>query len=354
MTNHNTQRGGDQRPSHPAARRRGPGNPGKIEKAQDARQALLRLLPYLRPYATRLVLVLAFVLIYTLLSLVGPYLMGVAIDVFIAGADVPGLVRTVLWMLAVFLGSVGFQAAANWVMAEASQGALKQLRTDLFGHLQKLSLSFFDRNPAGELMSRLTNDIDAINQAVSQNVTTLVANVISLVGILIAMFVLNFWLALASVVVVPLMFWFTGFVARYTRRGFRMLQKDLGQLNGTMEETISGQRVVTAFRRNEAAVERFREHNAAVYQSGLYANNYALLLMPLTNVLGNLFVIVLAGLGGYLALQGLATSCASWPTCTTASRPPWPGLNGSLRSSIPNRSWRTPRMQSLSKKFPAT
>jgi ATP-binding cassette subfamily B protein len=264
-------------------------------------------LRYLRPYAFSLVLVFSFVLIYTVLGLVGPYLMGVAIDDFIASRDAAGLARIALWMLAAFLGSVGFQAGANWLMAEISQGALKQLRTDLFGHLQTLSLSFFDRNPAGELMSRLTNDIDAINQAVSQNVTTIVASGLSLVGILIAMFVLNFWLALASVIVVPVMFWFTGFVARYTRRGFRMLQKDLGQLNSAMEETLSGQRVVNAFRRNDAAVARFREHNNAVYGSGLYANNYALLLMPLTNVLGNLFVIVLAGLGGFLALQGLAT-----------------------------------------------
>ncbi len=307
MTHPHAQGSSDHRPAHPAARRHGPSNPGKIEKARDANQALIRLLPYLKPYSLRLVLVFSLVLIYTTLSLVGPYLMGVAIDVFIAGQDVPGLMRISLWMLAVFLGSVGFQAWGNWMMAEVSQGALKQLRTDLFGHLQKLSLSFFDRNPAGELMSRLTNDIDAINQAVSQNVTTIVASGFSLIGILIAMFVLNFWLALASVIVVPIMFWFTRFVARYTRRGFRMLQRDLGLLNSTMEETLSGQRVVTAFRRNDSAVDRFRAHNAAVYRSGLYANNYALLLMPLTNVLGNLFVIVLAGLGGYLALQGLAT-----------------------------------------------
>jgi ATP-binding cassette subfamily B protein len=307
VTHSPTQRSQDHRPAHPAARRHGPSNPGKIEKARDGRQALLRLLQYLKPYTFKLVLVFSFVLIYTVLGLIGPYLMGVAIDVFIAGRDVPGLVRLSLWMLVAFLGSVGFQAGANWVMAEASQGALKQLRTDLFGHLQKLSLSFFDRNPAGELMSRLTNDIDAINQAVSQNVTTIVASGFSLVGILIAMFVLNFWLALAAVIVVPVMFWFTGFVARYTRRGFRMLQRDLGLLNSTMEETLSGQRVVTAFRQNDSAVDRFREQNAAVYRSGVYANNYALLLMPLTNVLGNLFVIVLAGMGGYLALQGLAT-----------------------------------------------
>ncbi len=156
-------------------------------------------------------------------------------------------------------------------------------------------------------MSRLTNDIDAINQAVSQNVVALLASVLSLVGILVAMFVLNIWLALAAVIVVPIMFWFTDFVARYTRKGFRDLQKSLGNLNGVMEEAISGQRVVKAFRRNDSAIENFRMHNREVYRSAVYANSYALLLMPLTNQLGNLFVITIAGLGGWLALKDLVT-----------------------------------------------
>ncbi len=113
-------------------------------------------------------------------------------------------------------------------MAGVSQKALKQMRKDLFEHLQSLPLAFFDRNPAGELMSRLTNDIDAINQAVSQNVTSLLASVLSMAGIVIAMFMLDRWLALASVLVVPIMLWFTNFVARYTRKGFQDLQKQLG------------------------------------------------------------------------------------------------------------------------------
>jgi ATP-binding cassette subfamily B multidrug efflux pump len=121
------------------------------------------------------------------------------------------------------------------------------------------------------------------------------------------MFVLNFWLALAAVIVVPIMFWFTDFVARYTRKGFRDLQKSLGELNGVMQETISGQRVVKAFRRDESATENFRKHNQEVYRSAVYANSYALLLMPLTNQLGNLFVIAIAGLGGWLALKDLVT-----------------------------------------------
>jgi len=107
--------------------------------------------------------------------------------------------------------------------------------------------------------------------------------------------------------VVPIMFWFTQFVARYTRTSFRELQKRLGEMNGVMEEAISGQKVVKAFRRNESVIAAFRERNEQVFRAGVAANSYALLLMPLTNVLGNFFVIVIAGLGGWLALQGLVT-----------------------------------------------
>jgi ATP-binding cassette, subfamily B, multidrug efflux pump len=287
--------------------RGGPGSIRKIEKAKDPRSTLRRLLPYLGRFKAGLATVLGFVLIYTVLGLMGPYLMGVAIDRFISTKDVAGLARIALLMLAAFTFNNLFQAIANWIMAEISQRALKQIRLDLFGHLQTLSLSFFDRNPAGELMSRLTNDIDAINQAVSQNVTSLIASVLSMVGILVAMFILDWRLALVSLLVVPIMLWFTNFVARYTRKGFERLQKHLGELNGVMEESISGQKVIEAFRRNESVIAAFRRYNQEVYNAGIYANTYALLLMPLTNVLGNFFVIVLAGFGGWLALQGFVS-----------------------------------------------
>ena len=296
----------------PAAQMRpGPGGGGPmrrtVEKAKDPRRALLRLLPYLLPYKVLIGFVFVMVTVYTLLGLAGPYLMGRAIDQFIATKDILGLGRIALWMIGIYLVSAGAETASNWIMARVSQKALKALRRDLFKHMQALPLKYFDSHPAGELMSRLTNDIDAINQAVSQNVVAIFASMLSLVGILVAMFVLNFWLALASVLVVPIMFWFTNFIARYTRKGFRELQKSLGKLNSVMEEAISGQKVVKAFRRNESITAAFREHNQEVFRSAVYANSYAMMLMPLTNVLGNFFVIVLAGLGGWLALQGLVT-----------------------------------------------
>ncbi len=286
---------------------RGPRSSGPIEKAKNPRGTLVRLLTYFGGFKIGLIFILICVVIYTLLGLAGPYLMGRAIDQFISKRQVQGLAQIALLMLAAYALSNLFQTISNWVMANISQRALQQARRDLFQHLQMLPLAFFDRNPAGELMSRLTNDIDAINQAVSQNVTSLFASVLSMVGILVTMFVLDRWLALATLLVVPILVWFTQFVARYTRKGFQRLQLHLGELNGVMEESISGQKVINAFRRNESVIAAFRQRNQEVYEAGLYANTYAFMLMPLTNVLGNFFVIVLAGLGGILALQGLVS-----------------------------------------------
>ncbi|MCD6355860.1 MAG: ABC transporter ATP-binding protein [Anaerolineaceae bacterium] len=281
--------------------------PHSIEKAKDIKKSFTRMAAYFLAYKTELIIVFILVVVYTITGLAGPYLLGVAIDDYIETKDLPGLTRIALIMLAAYLLSFGLRVISNWIMASASQRALKKMRSDLFNQLQILSLRFFDRNPAGDLMSRLTNDINEINRAVAHNVTSFVANILTLVGILVAMFSLSGWLALASVLIVPLMVWFTMFVAKYTRKGFRKLQKQIGQLNGTIEETISGQRVVKAFRRSESAIGAFKKRNQAVYESGVTANTYAFLLMPLTGQLGNLFIIILAGLGGWLALQGIVT-----------------------------------------------
>ena len=289
------------------AMRPGHGGMGVIARAKNPRGTLARLATYFSDFRARLWFVAACIVVYTLLGLVGPYLMGVALDRFIARHDASGLGRIALIMLAAFLANNLMQGLSSWLMAGISQRALKRLRRELFGHLQTLPMDFFERNPSGELMSRLTNDIDAVNQAVAQNITSLLASVLSMAGILVAMFVLDRWLAIASLLVVPIMFWFTRFVAVFTRKGFKELQKHLGKLNGVMEEAIGGQKIVTVFRRSDSVLAAFRAENEEVYRAGVYANTYALLLMPLTTVLGNLFVIVLAGLGGWLALSGLVS-----------------------------------------------
>ena len=281
--------------------------PGKIEKPKNSAAAVHRLLRYLSPFRPQLLVVAVLVVLYSLLGLSGPYLIGLAIDRFMVEKNIAGLERIALLMLFVYLIYNLFQLISGWLMAKVSQTALKQLSGDLFTHIQILPVSYFDHTSPGSLMSRLTNDTDAINQAISQNVTSLVASVLSLLGIMVAMFLLNFWLALSALLVIPVMFWFTQFIARNTRKGFRELQKQLGEMYGVMEESISGLKVIKAFRRNEEVIERFQSQNDKVFKAAVYANSYAMMLMPLTNVLGNLFVIVIAFVGGWIALKGMAT-----------------------------------------------
>ena len=156
-------------------------------------------------------------------------------------------------------------------------------------------------------MSRLTNDLIAISDVLAQNVTDLFAGMLSLVGILIMMFSINFWLALASMIVFPLMLWLVGWVGKRTRGSFREYQMRIGQLNGQLEEMFGGQRVILAFGQEASNLARFDIANEAVRTVGIHANSYAMLIPPLMGILSNANIAILAGLGGWMTLRGWAT-----------------------------------------------
>ncbi len=288
----------------------GPGGRGRtsrIEKARDTRGTLRRLLTTLRPYRWTLLGVLLLVIVATGLNLLAPYLIGQAIDQAIAASDLEKLLRIVLLMLVAYAGAWIAGAGQGFLMARVSQRAMRGLRRDLFAHLQTLSLGFFDRHPHGELMSRLTNDMDAISRVLAQNVTDLFGGLLTLGGIMIMMFAINFWLALASMIVFPFMMWLVGFVGRRTRRHFRQYQKEIGQLNGELEEMFSGQRVIMAFGQETSTLDSFDRSNEQVRRVGIRAQTYALLVPPLMGILSNANIAILAGLGGWMTLQGWAT-----------------------------------------------
>ena len=288
----------------------GPGGRGgraRIEKARDVRGALHRLLVTLRPYRWVLVGVFVLAVAGTGLDLLTPFLMGLAIDDFIAAGDLAGLGRIVVLTLGAYLGAWLAKVVQSAIMARVSQKAMRNLRRDLFEHLQMLSLSFFDRHPHGELMSRLTNDMDTVSRVLAQNVTDLFTSVLTLVGVLVMMFAINFWLALGSMIVFPLMMWLVGFVGRRTRRGFREYQMRIGRLNAQLEEMFSGQRVILAFGRETATLADFDAANEMVRQVGIHAQTYAMLVPPLMGILSNANIAVVAGLGGWMTLQGWAT-----------------------------------------------
>ncbi len=296
----------------------GPRLRGNIEKAKDARGALRRLLAYLKPYRLSLLAVVVLTIVSTLLSLAGPYLLGLAIDEIFVASDL-GLLRVSLMMLGAYVAGTVVSIGGGWIMAAVSQKALRSLRRDLFEHLQTLSLSFFDRTPTGDLMSRLTNDVDTINQVLRENVTRLITSILMLVGIIVMMFRLNLWLALGSLVVFPIMIMMTAIVGRRTRSSFRGLQRQRGRLNGLMEETISGQRVVIAFGQRKSTVKSFNKVNEAVRVAGIKAMTNAMLIPPLMGILSNANIAIVAGLGGWFVLNGL-TSVGIIATFITYSR----------------------------------
>jgi ATP-binding cassette, subfamily B, multidrug efflux pump len=279
----------------------------RFDRPKNSRATLMRLARYLLAFKYRLTLVGIATVASSVLSLFGPYLLGVAIDRYILRADVPGLFSIALLMLGTFILGWVAQAIQGVLMASISQKALSSLRRELFNHLQTLSLSFFDKRTQGELMSRLTNDMDAISNALTQNVTQLASGVLSIVGIIVAMFLLNVWLALGSLLVLPLMVLVTAYIGSKTLVGFRRLQLQLGQLNGSIEETISGERVVQAFAQQKQVLNRFDRANAAVKDAAIRANTYAFIIQPLVNVMSTVSIAVVTGLGGWLALMNLIT-----------------------------------------------
>jgi ATP-binding cassette subfamily B protein len=281
------------KPSYPEA----PPPPSKM-------QTLRRLLGYVTAYKGKLAAVVVLLLVSTLLNVIRPYLLGVGINEYVEQGLVAGLINIVLLMAAAGFGGWLAGTVQGWLMADIAQGAMTSLRRDLFNHIQTLSLRFYDRQPIGELMSRVVNDTDAINQFLSNGITQFLQSVFTLLGVVVAMLVLNIPMSIAVLVVVPLMAGALALFARYAGAAFSNLQENLGELNGYMEETISGARVIKAYRQEESAVENFEEISLATHKADGRANFLGMLINPTTTFLSNLDISIVAMAGGWLSVRG--------------------------------------------------
>lgn len=281
---------------------------GEVKRAADTQGTLRRLWGYLRRYRSTLWLASCFVAINTLLTMFGPYLLGLAIDDYIIPGNLPGLARLCLLMIAVYAVTSLATWLQTYLMASVAQNTVRDLRNDLFEHLQTLSLRFFDTRAHGELMSRLTNDIENVNTVLSESATQLVSGILSLIGIAAIMLWLNPLMAAASLIILPVMtFVLMRWIGQRTRVGFRQQQAALGKLNGLIEETITGQRVVKAYNREPIILQEFEQANRDLQRDATNAQTFAGYIGPMMNVIYNLGLALIAGIGGWLALQGLAT-----------------------------------------------
>ncbi len=288
---------------------RGPAARFQMEKPKirDARATVLRILAYMKGHQGLLALVLLLVVLTTGLNVLAPYLIAVAIDEYILAGNVPGL-PPVIGLLA---GSYALSALFTWLQArlmiQVAQHGVRRIREDLFARMQLLPLKFFDSHSHGDLMSRMTNDIDNISNSLSQNVTQFLSNTLALVGVGIAMVLLNRPLALVTILLVPLTVVLMGFLGKRTRKNFTAQQEDLGAVNGMIEEYIAGHRVVKAFGREEDLIREFGRVNGRLRSSGIRAQVYAGMIWPVMNLFNNVGYVLVISVGALLVVLNMTT-----------------------------------------------
>jgi len=262
---------------------------------------------YAQPYTAQLIGVAALVIISSFSSLAGPILLGRAIDGFISTADLPGLGSIALIMLGIFLLGGLASIGHGVIMVGVGQRLIADVRIELFTHLQALSMAYHDKHKVGDLMSRVTNDSEAINQVLSNGLIAFITNILTLGGIMVSMFVLNWQLAIGTLILLPLMVYITSVVTKRSRVAFREVQRNLGTMNAIMEENIAGIRVVKAFARAEDTIAQFECVNAANRKSGVKADIITAALGPMFTTMSTITIATTALLGGWLALRGVAT-----------------------------------------------
>lgn len=292
---------------------RGPMGPGhnammKPQKAKDTKGTAIRLLKYLGKHKSKLVVICILVIISTVMTTVATRIMGIAIDEFIGKGNISGLIRLCFILVALYVMASFFTWLQGVTMINIAQQTVAQLRKEVFDKLQKLPLKYFDTNTHGEVMSRVTNDVDNISTTLNQSISQVLSSILTVAFTIIAMLLLSPVLTLVSVLVIPIMIGLTKFITSKSRKHFSTRQKKLGKLNGYIEEVISGQKVVKVFTREEKEIQEFNVINKDLLSSGVKAEIYSGVIGPLASALNNMSYALIAGCGGVMIVAGFPMS----------------------------------------------
>ncbi|HZG73820.1 MAG TPA: ABC transporter ATP-binding protein [Chondromyces sp.] len=289
-------------------RARGPrGISGPVEKARDWKGTIKRIWFYMEKQRAALIASIIFVILSTLLGLLGPYMIGVIIDEYILPKDMAGTFKFSILLAAVYLAASMFTWLQTFMMVRVSLRTIRTLRQDLFNKFQTLSLRFFDKRTHGDLMSRITNDIENLNNALSQSVVQIFSSVLMVAGVAVAMFSLNWQLAIVTLLVIPVMIFTTKKIITYSSSAFLKRQQDLGELNGFIEESISGSEVTSLFGKEEKMNRQFSTFNERLRQSAMSADMVSGFLGPVNNFINNIGLGVIIAVGTVMTIQGQAT-----------------------------------------------
>lgn len=284
------------------------------EKAKDFKGSTLRLLSYMGKFKFALIGVLLFAVGSTLFNVVGPKILGQATTELFSGlvAKVQGtgsinfgkIGTILLLLLGLYLLSALFSFIQGWIMTGVTQRLCYRLRRDISEKIHRMPMKYFESKTVGEVLSRITNDIDTLGQSLNQSVTQLITSVTTIIGVIIMMLSINTIMTGVTIVILPVSMVLVMVVVKHSQKYFRAQQAFLGTINGQVEETYSGHNVVRAFNREQAVLDEFRETNKKLYQSAWKSQFFSGLMQPIMQFIGNLGYVAVTVLGAILAAAG--------------------------------------------------
>jgi ATP-binding cassette, subfamily B, multidrug efflux pump len=314
--------------SNPQAQRRGPmggpmGGPGGPmmsggEKARDFKGTFGKLLKYLAVYKVSLIVVLIFAVASTVFSILGPKILGNATTKLFEGvmAQIAGtgtgvdfvyIGRILLWLAVLYVISAGFSYVQGWIMTSITMKVTYQFRKEIAAKINRMPLRYFDGTNHGEVLSRITNDVDTISQTLNQSMTQMVTSVVTMIGVLVMMLSINWIMTLVTLIVVPLSALFISIVVKSSQKYFKEQQNFLGHVNGHVEEMYGSHTVMKAFNGEQKSIEKFNGLNSSLYGAAWKSQFLSGLMMPVMTFIGNLGYVAVVILGGWLAIKGSIT-----------------------------------------------
>jgi len=295
------------------------GGPRAVEKAKDFKGTMKKLGVYLKPYSLSIAIVILFAIGSAAFSIVGPKILGKATTKIFEGlvqkiSGVPdasidfGYIGNIAMILvALYLVSSLFGIIQSFIMSGVAQKVSYNLRKQISEKMDTLPLNYFDTRTNGEVLSRITNDVDTVNQTLNQSLSQIITSVVTLIGVLIMMFSISWIMTLATFIILPVSMVLISLVVKKSQKYFKSQQEYLGHLNGQVEEVYGGHNIMKAFNREEASTKDFDELNNTLYKSAWKSQFLSGMMMPIMSFVGNLGYVLVSILGGWLTIKSVIT-----------------------------------------------
>ena len=287
---------------------------GPTEKAKDFKGSMVKLFRYMGKYKFRFILMFIFAVAGTAFNIAGPKILGKATTELYTGLvakvngtggiDFEKIGMILLWTLGLYLASACFSLIQGFVMTGISNDVTYNLRKEISKKINRLPMNYFESRTNGEILSRVTNDVDTLQMSINQSLTQLITSVTTLVGVFIMMLSINVWMTLAALVILPVSMVIINTVMKHSQKYFQAQQEYLGKVNGQVEENFGGHDVVRVFNKENDVLKEFEQDNKRLYDSAWKSQFFSGMMMPIMQFVGNLGYVMVALLGGIFAIRG--------------------------------------------------